>query len=149
MVTQNMEQYKGVFIYAQQVDGEISPIAFELLGKAKDLAADLDTNVTAVLLGSGVKGLADQLAEHGALLGVAELLTAAHGLVQVRLEPLCHAVEAARQLAHLVRGAHLEPGIQLALLHRAHGGVELAHRFEELPADEHGHQRAEQLSRVM
>ncbi len=66
MVTQNMEQYKGVFIYAQQVDGEISPIAFELLGKAKDLAADLDTNVTAVLLGSGVKGLADQLAEHGA-----------------------------------------------------------------------------------
>lgn len=66
MVTQNMEQYKGVFIYAQQVDGEISPIAFELLGKAKDLAADLDTNVTAVLLGSGVKGLADQLAEYGA-----------------------------------------------------------------------------------
>lgn len=61
-----MEQYKGVFIYAQQVDGEISPIAFELLGKAKDLAADLDTNVTAVLLGSGVKGLADQLAEYGA-----------------------------------------------------------------------------------
>ena len=66
MVTQNMEQYKGVFIYAQQVDGEISPIAFELLGKAKDLAADLDTNVTAVLHGSGVKGLADQLAEYGA-----------------------------------------------------------------------------------
>ena len=61
-----MEQYKGVFIYAQQVDGEISPIAFELLGKAKDLAADLDTNVTAVLLGSGVKCLADQLAEYGA-----------------------------------------------------------------------------------
>ena len=61
-----MEQYKGVFIYAQQVDGEISPIAFELLGKAKDLAADLDTDVTAVLLGSKIKGLADQLAEYGA-----------------------------------------------------------------------------------
>lgn len=66
MVTENMEQYKGVFIYAQQVDGEISPIAFELLGKAKDLAADLDTDVTAVLLGSNVKGLADSLAEYGA-----------------------------------------------------------------------------------
>lgn len=66
MVTENMEQYKGVFIYAQQVDGEISPIAFELLGKAKDLAADLDTDVTAVLLGSEIKGLADQLAEYGA-----------------------------------------------------------------------------------
>ncbi len=66
MVTENMEQYKGVFIYAQQVDGEISPIAYELLGKAKDLAADLDTDVTAVLLGSNVKALADSLAKYGA-----------------------------------------------------------------------------------
>lgn len=66
MITENIKQYKGVFIYAQQVDGEISPIAYELLGKAKDLAADLDTQVTAVLLGSNVKGLADSLAEYGA-----------------------------------------------------------------------------------
>ena len=66
MITENIEQYKGVFIYAQQVDGEISPIAYELLGKAKDLAADLDTQVTAVLLGSNVKCLADSLAEYGA-----------------------------------------------------------------------------------
>ena len=66
MVTENMEQYKGVFIYAQQVDGEISPIAYELLGKAKDLAADLDTDVTAVLRGSNVKALADSLAQYGA-----------------------------------------------------------------------------------
>ena len=51
MVTENMEQYKGVFIYAQQVDGEISPIAFELLGKAKDLAADLDLTETFIQMG--------------------------------------------------------------------------------------------------
>ncbi len=62
----NLEEYKGVYIFAQQVDNEISSIAFELLGKAKDLAKDLNTEVTAVLLGSGVKGLADQLAEYGA-----------------------------------------------------------------------------------
>ncbi len=62
----NLEEYKGVYVFAQQVDNEISSIAFELLGKAKDLAKDLDTDVTAVLLGSGVKGLADQLAEYGA-----------------------------------------------------------------------------------
>ena len=34
----NLEEYKGVYVFAQQVDNEISPIAFELLGKAKDLA---------------------------------------------------------------------------------------------------------------
>ncbi len=62
----NLEEYKGVYVFAQQVDNEISSIAFELLGKAKDLAKDLNTEVTAVLVGSGIKGLADQLAEYGA-----------------------------------------------------------------------------------
>ena len=62
----NLEEYKGVYVFAQQVDNEISSIAFELLGKAKDLAKDLSTDVTAVLLGSGVKDLADKLAEYGA-----------------------------------------------------------------------------------
>ena len=62
----NLEENKGVYVFAQQVDNEISSIAFELLGKAKDLAKDLSTDVTAVLIGSDVKGLADQLAEYGA-----------------------------------------------------------------------------------
>ena len=61
-----LEEYKGVYVFAQQVDNEISSIAFELLGKAKDLANDLNTDVTAVLIGYEVKALADQLAEYGA-----------------------------------------------------------------------------------
>ena len=61
----NLEEYKGVYVFAQQVDNEISSIAFELLGKAKELAAPLQTEVTAVLIGSGIKGLADKLAEYG------------------------------------------------------------------------------------
>ena len=66
MKIMSLEEYKGVYVFAQQVDGEVSSIAFELLGKAKDLAKDLNTDVTAVLLGSGIKGLADSLAEYGA-----------------------------------------------------------------------------------
>ena len=62
----SLEEYKGVYVFAQQVDNEISSIAFEVLGKAKDLAKDLSTDVTAVLLGSDVKNLADKLAEYGA-----------------------------------------------------------------------------------
>ena len=61
-----LEEYKGVYIYAQQVDNEISSIAFELIGKAKELAADLGTDVTAVLLGHNVGNLVDSLAEYGA-----------------------------------------------------------------------------------
>ena len=61
-----LEQYKGVYIYAQQVDNEISSIAFELIGKAKELAGALGTDVTAVLLGHNVSGLVSDLAEYGA-----------------------------------------------------------------------------------
>ena len=66
MNTMGLEEYKGVYVFAQQVDNVLDGVAFELLGKGKDLAKDLDTDVTAVLIGSDVKGLADQLAVYGA-----------------------------------------------------------------------------------
>ena len=62
----SLEEYKGVAIFAQQVDNKLSSIAFELIGKAHELAADLGTDVTAVVLGSGIANLADELAEYGA-----------------------------------------------------------------------------------
>ncbi len=62
-----LEDYKGVFIFAQQVDNKLSNIALELLGKARDLAQDIDEKkVTAVLIGSEVGPLADELAQYGA-----------------------------------------------------------------------------------
>lgn len=62
----SLQEYKGVFVFAQQQDCVITGVSFELIGKAKELAADLNTNVTAVILGDGVKALADQLAVYGA-----------------------------------------------------------------------------------
>ena len=62
----SLEEYKGVAIFAQQVDNKLSSIAFELIGKGKELAKDLNEDVTAVLIGSDVKGLATELAEYGA-----------------------------------------------------------------------------------
>lgn len=62
----NLEEYKGVFVFAEQVDNKLNSIAFELLGKAKALAADLDAKVTAVVIGSDVKKDADELAAYGA-----------------------------------------------------------------------------------
>ena len=61
-----LEDYKGVYVFAQQVDNEISGIAYELLGKGKELAAKLETETVAVLIGYKVKELADKLAEYGA-----------------------------------------------------------------------------------
>lgn len=61
-----LEEYKGVYVFAQQVDQKLSRIGFELLGKARELARDLETDVTAVLLGSGIRHLAEELAQYGA-----------------------------------------------------------------------------------
>ena len=85
----NLEEFKGVFVFAQQEDNKINSIAFELIGKGKDLAADLNTDVTAVLVGSGVKDLADKLAAYGAdkviVVDDAELK-------EYRTEPYAHAL---------------------------------------------------------
>lgn len=62
----SLADYRGVYVFAEQVDNKLSGIALELLGKARDLAADLNTEVSAVLIGSNVKSLADELAAYGA-----------------------------------------------------------------------------------
>ena len=85
----NLEEYKGVFVYAQQVDNELSGIALELLGKANELAADLKTDVTAVLIGSGVSGLVDTLAEYGA---DKVIVVDDPELKEYRTEPYTHAL---------------------------------------------------------
>ncbi|MCC8193361.1 MAG: electron transfer flavoprotein subunit alpha/FixB family protein [Deltaproteobacteria bacterium] len=61
-----IEDYKGVFVFVQQVDGAIVNVSYELIGKGRELAADRKTEVTAVLLGSGVEKLCDNLARYGA-----------------------------------------------------------------------------------
>ena len=85
----NLEAYKGVFVFAQQVDNVISNIAYELIGKGKELAKDLGVEVTAVLVGSDVKGLADQLAEYGADKGI---VVDDPELKEYRTEPYTHAI---------------------------------------------------------
>lgn len=85
----NLEQYKGVFVFAQQVDNEVNSIAYELIGKGKDLAKDLGTEVTAVLVGSDVAALADDLAAYGAdkVIVVDDV-----ELKEYRTEPYTHAL---------------------------------------------------------
>ena len=84
-----LEEYKGVYVFAQQVDNELSGIAFELLGKAKDLAKDLNTDVTAILIGYQVKNLADELAAYGA---DKVIVVDDPELKEYRTEPYTHAM---------------------------------------------------------
>ncbi len=64
--TPHLEQYKGIWVFAEQKRGEIQSVVFELLGKARELADKLDTNVSCVLLGHNIKDKAQELIQRGA-----------------------------------------------------------------------------------
>ncbi len=89
MNAEEMKNYKGVFVFAQQVDNKLSGISFELIGEGKRLAEKLDEQVTAVLIGSDVKGLVDELAEYGA---DRVIVVDDPELKEYRTEPYAHAL---------------------------------------------------------
>ena len=62
----NIADYKGVWVFAEQRDGELQKVALELLGKGKDLAGKLGVELTAVLLGSDMDNAAKELVADGA-----------------------------------------------------------------------------------
>lgn len=62
-----MKNTKGeVWVFAEQEEGKLAEIPFELLGKARELADRLGVKVGAVLMGSGVEPLAAELVAGGA-----------------------------------------------------------------------------------
>jgi electron transfer flavoprotein alpha subunit len=56
----------NVLVFAEQRDGVLKKVAYELLSAGAKLAADLGGSVEAVLLGSGLDGLPEMLAQYGA-----------------------------------------------------------------------------------
>lgn len=57
---------QGVFAIAEQRDGEIRKISYEMVSEGRRLADVLGQELTAVLLGSNVKDKAAELGQHGA-----------------------------------------------------------------------------------
>ena len=56
---------KNVYVFAEQRDGNIQKVAYELVGKARELADTLDEKVYAVLVGQDMKAQADSLIAAG------------------------------------------------------------------------------------
>jgi electron transfer flavoprotein alpha subunit len=50
----NLDAFEGVWILAEQSGGRILPVSYELLGRGRALAGKLNTDLTAVLMGSGI-----------------------------------------------------------------------------------------------
>ena len=62
----NIADYKGVWVFAEQREGELQKVSLELLGEGRKIADKLGVKLTALLLGDNVKALADTLGRHGA-----------------------------------------------------------------------------------
>lgn len=62
----DLSGYKGIWVFAEQRYGKLKTVAVELISKAKELAVDLQVQVTAVVLGCDIKHLSKELIAYGA-----------------------------------------------------------------------------------
>ena len=62
----NIDEYEGVWVFAEQRNGELLNVSIELLGEGRKIADKLGVELTALLLGKDVDDLAESLVKYGA-----------------------------------------------------------------------------------
>lgn len=62
----NIAEYNGVWVFAEQREGQLQKVSLELLGEGRKIADKLGVKLTALLLGHNIENLAETLAKHGA-----------------------------------------------------------------------------------
>jgi electron transfer flavoprotein alpha subunit len=60
------DRHHGIWVFIEQREGHIMPVSFELLGEGRRLAEKLGVELSGVLLGDRVAGLAHRVYEYGA-----------------------------------------------------------------------------------
>lgn len=66
LVQVDKSAYNDVMIFAEQLDGELHPVTYELMGKGRELADKLNQELHVVLLGDNVKEVAEDIRFYGA-----------------------------------------------------------------------------------
>jgi electron transfer flavoprotein alpha subunit len=62
----DLSEYRGVWIIAEQRDGDIAPVVYQLLGKGRELADALNVPLAVVVIGFDMRDQAALLAGYGA-----------------------------------------------------------------------------------
>ena len=62
----NIADYNGVWVFAEQREGQLQKVSLELLGEGRKIADKLGVKLTALLLGNNIENLVETLAKHGA-----------------------------------------------------------------------------------
>ena len=61
-----LNQYKNIWVYAEQRQGKLTPVVIELLGEGRKLADVRGVKLNAILLGQDMDELAKELISYGA-----------------------------------------------------------------------------------
>ncbi len=61
-----LTKYKGVWVFIEQVAGNVAPVSWELLGAGRKLADKLKTYLAGILLGANVEDIAGEAFAYGA-----------------------------------------------------------------------------------
>ncbi|MCX5904382.1 MAG: FAD-binding protein [Proteobacteria bacterium] len=62
----DIRNWHGVWVFVEHSDGKAHPVSWELLGVGRTLARDLGVELAAFILGSKIRGLADEAFTYGA-----------------------------------------------------------------------------------
>lgn len=58
-------QWQGIAVYVDHVDGDIHPVTYELIGKAREMSGKINQPVYAVFIGCNIKDKATKLLQYG------------------------------------------------------------------------------------
>ena len=61
----NKDEWKGITVYVDHHEGEIHPVTYELIGKAREMAAKINHPVYCVFVGHNIKDKCDTLLSYG------------------------------------------------------------------------------------
>jgi len=61
----NKDEWKGVVVYVDHVEGDIHPVTYELIGKARQMAEKINHPVYCVFMGHGISDKCHTLLEYG------------------------------------------------------------------------------------
>jgi electron transfer flavoprotein alpha subunit len=64
-VSVDKDQWKGIAVYVDHIDGAIHPVTYELLGKARELADKVNQSVYAIMMGQHIGSQCTELLHYG------------------------------------------------------------------------------------
>jgi len=65
-LAEKLAAYRGVWVFIEQTEGEPARVSWELLGKGRELADAIQTDLVAIVLGENVEPLCHEAFAHGA-----------------------------------------------------------------------------------